>query len=169
MEDVIADAIASSQHEIEKRNFTIETAVASALPLIKGDARALKRVMQNLINNAIKYSGKNSWARVSAQAQGNELLIVVEDRGLGIGAADLPHVFEPFYRGQEAIAAQIEGSGVGLSLVKQIVEGHGGRITVKSTPHIGSIFTVHLPSNAVADESSRIAESGSHEATHPAH
>ena len=112
--------------------------------------------MQNLISNAIKYAkpdGKNRWARVSAHVnaqtsagrQGKEVRITIEDRGLGIKSTDLPHIFEPFYRGHEAIATQIEGSGVGLGLVKQIVEAHGGRISVKSTLGVGSTFTLHLP------------------------
>jgi two-component system, OmpR family, phosphate regulon sensor histidine kinase PhoR len=77
--------------------------------------------------------------------KGNELRIAVEDRGLGIRSVDVAHIFEPFYRGHEAVAAQIKGSGVGLSLVKQIVEAHGGRISVKSTLGAGSVFTMHLP------------------------
>jgi two-component system phosphate regulon sensor histidine kinase PhoR len=109
--------------------------------------------MQNLISNAIKYDGENRWALISASvnaqmsvgAPGNEVQITIEDRGQGITAADLPHIFEPFFRGREAIAAQIEGSGVGLSLVKQIVEAHGGKIMVNSTPGTGSTFTFSLP------------------------
>jgi signal transduction histidine kinase len=112
--------------------------------------------MQNLISNAIKYDGKDRWARISAQTwagkQGNEVRITIEDRGIGIAPADIPHIFEPFYRGHEAVAAQIEGSGVGLSLVKQIVEAHGGRITVQSTQGSGSAFTLHLPLAAQVGE-----------------
>ena len=74
-------------------------------------------------------------ARISAQMsagekgkQGNEVRITIEDRGLGVNSADIPHIFEPFYRGHQAIAAQIEGSGVGLSLMKQIIEAHGATL-----------------------------------------
>src|SRR4030095_11542439 len=95
---------------------------------------------------AIKYDGQNRWLRVSAQRAGNDAVqVMVEDRSMGIDASDLPHIFEPFYRGREAVAAQIEGSGVGLSIVKQIVEAHGGKIDVKSRPGSGSTFTLHLP------------------------
>jgi signal transduction histidine kinase len=71
--------------------------------------------------------------------------IVVEDRGRGIAAADLPHVFEPFYRGADAVARQIQGSGLGLALVRRIAEAHGGRVTVASGQGLGSVFTIHLP------------------------
>jgi signal transduction histidine kinase len=64
---------------------------------------------------------------------------------VGIRSVDVAHIFEPFYREHKAVAAQIKGSGVGLSLVKQIVEAHGGRVTVESTQGAGSVFTLHLP------------------------
>jgi signal transduction histidine kinase len=147
--DFIDGALAVSQAEIQERNFSIETVIDPNLPLVRGDGAALKRAMQNLISNAIKYDGETRWARiraeVSAGQKGNEVQITVEDRGMGISSVDLGHIFDPFYRGHEAVAAQIKGSGVGLSLVKQIVEAHGGRISVKSTPGTGSVFTMHLP------------------------
>jgi signal transduction histidine kinase len=79
-------------------------------------------------------------------------MIIVEDRGLGIGSTDIGHIFEPFYRGHQVVAAQIKGSGVGLSLVKEIVEAHGGRINIKSTPGTGSVFTLYLPLAVLAGE-----------------
>jgi len=100
--------------------------------------------MQNLISNAIKYDGESRWARISAQMwarkQANEVRITVEDRGLGISSADIVHIFEPFYRGHEAVAAQIKGSGVGLSLVKQIVEAH--KVFANSSRHVDSAQNV---------------------------
>jgi signal transduction histidine kinase len=137
--------------QIQESDFKIDKAIEPDLPPVHGDAAALRRAMQNLIGNAIKYrknNGARRWARISAQAsleRENEVKITIEDGGLGINSTDVPHIFEPFYRGREALAAQIEGSGVGLSLVKQIIEAHGGRINVKSTPGTGSVFAIHLP------------------------
>jgi signal transduction histidine kinase len=152
----INSAVAACQSQIEEMNFNLETVIEENLPPVRGDETALKRAIQNLIGNAIKYDGESRWARISAQLgsgkHGNEVRIAVEDRGLGIGPVDVAHIFEPFYRGHEAVAAQIKGSGVGLSLVKQIVEAHGGRVAVKSAQGAGSVFTLHLP--IAADASS---------------
>ena len=79
------------------------------------------------------------------RAGGDEVQIAVSDRGRGIEAEDLAHIFEPFYRGRYAIERQIHGNGLGLSLVKRIAEAHGGRVTVTSTPGEGTTFTMHLP------------------------
>lgn len=154
----IDGAVAACQSQIKESDFELATLIASDLPVVQGDTAALRRALQNLISNAIKYArhdGQKGWARITAhRAQvknggsgdhGNEVEITIEDGGLGIRSTDIPHIFEPFYRGNEAVAAQIEGSGVGLSLVKQIVEAHGGKITVKSTPGTGSTFTIQLP------------------------
>jgi signal transduction histidine kinase len=81
----------------------------------------------------------------AAGTRGRVVRISVEDRGLGIDPADRAHVFEPFYRGQQAAALQIHGSGLGLSLVRKIVDAHGGRVDVVSTPGSGSTFTIELP------------------------
>jgi signal transduction histidine kinase len=74
-----------------------------------------------------------------------EVVLSVVDRGRGIAAADLPHVFEPFYRGREAQDRQIHGFGLGLALVRRTVEDHGGTVSVASTPGCGATFTVRLP------------------------
>lgn len=145
---IIENAVAASQSQIREKNFQLETSITPNLPQVKGDSAALRRALQNLISNAMKYDGKRRWARVSAEQSPdtpNEIQVAVADRGMGIEAEDIPHIFEPFYRGREAVAAQIEGSGVGLSIVKQIVEAHGGSIEVKSTPGVGSTFTFRLP------------------------
>jgi len=106
-------------------------------------------VLQHLIHNAIKYGGDQRWIAIQAKshsgARSGDASAAVRDSGLGIPPADLPHIFEPFYRAREVVAAQIHGSGLGLSVVRQIVEDHGGRITVESQPGRGSSFTLYLP------------------------
>ncbi len=115
------------------------------LPPVLGDEPALRRVFQNLIDNAIKYGAAGGWIGVSGRKSGSEVSVTVADRGIGIERADQARIFEPFYRAADVVAAQMQGAGLGLSLVQRIVAAHGGRVTVKSAPREGSAFTVHLP------------------------
>ena len=114
-----------------------------------GDVDALKSALQNLFSNAVKYSDKPCSLSVSAKRTKGEggaaVEIQIEDHGPGIPPSDLPHIFEPFYRGKVACDEQIEGSGIGLSLVKHVVDAHGGTIRVTSPDSGGSRFTVLLP------------------------
>jgi signal transduction histidine kinase len=126
--------------------FTVERAIDASLPPVKADAAALNHCLENLILNALKYGGDARWARVSAGAAdgGSRIRILVEDHGIGIEAADLPHIFEPFYRGRAAQAAQIHGAGLGLSLAREIAEEMGGRLEVASEEGAGATFTLEL-------------------------
>jgi len=106
--------------------------------------------LQNLITNAIKYGADGRWLAISvtrgAGPRGHEAVdITVADHGRGIDAADLPHIFDAFYRGRRAIDEQIHGNGLGLSLVRRIAEAHGGSVTVTSSAGEGTAFTIHLP------------------------
>ncbi|MGH9767894.1 MAG: ATP-binding protein [Blastocatellia bacterium] len=99
----------------------------------------------------MKYSGENRWIGVQAQVTAAaiaEVRITISDRGLGIPAEDLKHIFDPFWRGDDATATQIHGNGLGLHLVKTIINAHGGGISVQSAPGRGSSFTVTLPAIA---------------------
>jgi signal transduction histidine kinase len=152
--ELIQRAVSASQPQLRERGCVIEQQIAENLPLVQADPSEMTRALQNLIRNAIKYGGERGWVGVQAQAiegrHGREVYITVRDTGMGIAAEDLPHIFEPFYRSREAVAAQIHGSGLGLSLVRQIVEAHGGRVNVQSTLGNGSAFTIYLPA-AVSD------------------
>ena len=150
---LMQEALAECRNEIEAAGVTVETAIADQLPTISGDRTALRSALRNLITNAVKYGGAARWIRVSAKradsatrTKPEAVLFCVEDRGLGINAEDRKHVFEPFYRGRDAVAQQIQGSGLGLNLVLRIAEAHGGRVEVTSEPGKGSTFTLALPS-----------------------
>jgi signal transduction histidine kinase len=147
--DLLDRAVAACRPQLRDSGFELEERVDQDLPLVLADAAEISRALQNLIRNAIKYGGEQRWIGIQALAQpgagGGEVSITVRDSGLGIPRADLPHIFEPFYRAHEVVAAQIHGSGLGLSVVRQIVEAHGGRITVQSQPGQGSAFTLYLP------------------------
>ncbi|MGH9355639.1 MAG: sensor histidine kinase, partial [Terriglobia bacterium] len=145
----IESAIASILPMAESLGARIEKNIGPELPRVRADALAFARCLQNLISNAVKYGGRCPWVGIRAHASrtagGREVQIQVEDRGVGIDPEDLPYVFEPFYRGRSAHAAEIEGTGLGLSLAREAAEAMNGRLTVKSTVGRGSCFTLHLP------------------------
>jgi signal transduction histidine kinase len=155
--DVVQQSIAACRPEIEACGVTLELSLPDDLPAVQGDAGALRSAIQNLISNAMKYGGEARWVRVAAGTPGGtragvpgaaaapRVAIAVSDRGLGMSADDRKHVFEPFYRGREAISRQIQGSGLGLNLVARIAEAHGGRVDVTTEPGKGSTFTLVLP------------------------
>ncbi len=154
--DLVRSAVEASRHEIEKADATIEVEIAPALlnlptdptgvQRVIGDSTALRSAIHNLISNAIKYGGHSPWVRVTASSPGHHATrITVEDHGLGVSSEDRKHIFEPFYRGREAVARQIQGSGLGLHLVKRIIEAHDGTVSVQSEPGRGSTFTIDLP------------------------
>jgi two-component system, OmpR family, sensor histidine kinase KdpD len=127
----------------------ISTECEPALPVVDADPDALERVLTNLISNAIKYSPNGSTVRVGARALDGGVAIVVTDAGRGIPAEALSRVFEPYYRVPDA-AGSARGTGIGLAVVKALVEAHGGTVRVDSAPPLGTRVTVVLPARAVA-------------------
>ena len=142
---VLHDIVSASSELIQGAGLVVEFDIPADLPPVLGEEPALRRVFQNLIDNAIKYGAAGGSIGVSARRSGSEVNVTVADHGIGIGAADQARIFEPFYRAADVVAAQMQGAGLGLSLVQRIVLAHGGRVTVKSAPREGSAFTVHLP------------------------
>ena len=155
---LVKDIAASCEPLLQAAQVTMELHVDDGAPIVAMvDEGAMRRAIQNLISNALKYGTRGGWIGLtvrSASARGREVQVDVSDRGPGIDAADLPHIFEPFYRGQRAMDGQIHGNGLGLGLVKRIVESHDGRVSVRSTPGEGATFTLSLlpaPPDALAD------------------
>jgi signal transduction histidine kinase len=146
---LVNDVAASCSTLAEAEHVAFDVDAPADLPAVIADEGALRRALHNLVTNALKYAAEGRWvgigARKVAGRSGDEVLISVSDRGRGIASTDLPHLFEPFYRGRYAVERQIHGNGLGLSLVKRIAEAHGGRVTVTSAPGSGSTFTLHLP------------------------
>lgn len=117
-----------------------------ALPTLRADRDAVDRVLQNLLSNAVKYSPRGGEIRVTARAGADGLVeLRVEDEGVGIAAAELPRIFDKYVRIANQETASVRGLGLGLSLVRALVEAHGGRIEVESAPGKGSVFRVTLP------------------------
>ena len=127
--------------------------------LISGDSERLQQVMWNLISNAIKFTPKGGRVQVVLQRAESHVEISVSDSGIGIDAAFLPHVFEPFRQGTGGSTRRHGGLGLGLSIVRHIVELHGGEITAFSEgPGLGSKFTIKFPLLATAREPAKRCE-----------
>ncbi|HMQ04080.1 MAG TPA: HAMP domain-containing sensor histidine kinase [Pyrinomonadaceae bacterium] len=142
--NIVNTAIEECRPLLEESGVELETSVEANLPTIKADAAALSSALQNLINNSVKYSNGTKWIKVSAENGGGGLRLSVEDRGIGIGGDDLRHIFEPFYRARNVVDAQIHGNGLGLALVKEIAEAHGGKVVAESELGRGSKFTIEI-------------------------
>jgi signal transduction histidine kinase len=143
--DIIGRAIRAFESTVRENGYCVETRIASDLPPVLGESGSLTRAVRNLISNAMKYGGEDRWLRVSALAEDRCVKISVQDHGRGIPSSELPHVFEPFFRGRSAVDGQVQGSGLGLSLVKEAVKAHGGRVEVMSSEGMGSTFGISLP------------------------
>jgi signal transduction histidine kinase len=147
--ETIDSAMADLAHLTAAKGFTVEKEVAPGLPPVMADPKALGRCLQNLMTNALKYGAGGRWMAIRAQPgsgpETGEVLITVQDRGQGIEPGEIPHIFEPFYRGNAARASQTHGTGLGLSLAKEAAEAMGGRLTVTSHLGEGSAFTLHFP------------------------
>jgi signal transduction histidine kinase/CHASE2 domain-containing sensor protein len=141
-----------------QRNIRIARDLAPTLPVIMADADLLAQALTNLVANAIKYSPADTQIVIHARTAGNALLICVMDQGCGIPADVLPHVFEKFYRVPRVEDADVPGTGLGLTLVREIVELHGGHVTAESQLGAGSTFSVLLPL-PLLHESSNMTES----------
>lgn len=127
----------------DERRVTITADVAGDADLVTGDVRRLEQVVQNLAANALRHTRPGGRIDLGATREGPWVLITVRDTGVGIPAAHVPHVFDRFYKADPSRTSS--GSGLGLSIVKAIVERHGGRVAVRSTPDVETVFEVRLP------------------------
>ncbi len=128
----------------QETNIQIRIDVPNDMPLMEADRDKIKQVLLNLMSNAIKYNRPNGSVIVTGSFTDTELVIVIQDTGIGIPEDSVPHLFEKFYRVREH-ENKAQGTGLGLSISKQIIQGHNGRIEVKSKMGVGTSFTIHIP------------------------
>jgi signal transduction histidine kinase len=150
---VIEQALQDCAPEFQRTGTLVDRHIAPGLPKLEGDPAALGQCLRNLLENAAIHGATRNGAHaldpahvtIGAKQNGGSIEIRVEDNGPGIDSSALPHLFEPFYRGRRAIEDQIHGTGLGLSLVKHIMDAHGGAVEVRSSAMEGTCFTLKLP------------------------
>lgn len=150
------DVIATKASE---DNIQIRVEAPADLPLLEADRDKIKQVLLNLLSNAVKYNRPNGLVMLRAEALEKEIGMYVQDTGLGIPDESVPHLFEKFFRVREH-ESRVAGTGLGLSICKQIIQGHGGRIEVRSKLGVGTVFLVSLPSVHKAQKNVEEAEAG---------
>lgn len=146
---IARDALKEVGPLIKGAGFELELAIAEDLPRVKADPEALRQSVGELVSNAVKYGVPGRWLRVETSSAPDgadrEVRIRVQDRGRGIPAGEVDKVFEPYYRVPDKINASVPGSGLGLKLVREMVNSMGGKLTLESEEGRGSAFTIHLP------------------------
>ena len=149
---IINDVVHSFRSQVEPRQLEIELDLADDLPVLEADPARVRQILDNLISNAIKFTYPGGRIVIGARllrddggAERAHCAIYVSDTGIGVSAEEEVHIWERFYRPANPLAGEASGLGVGLSIVKSLVEAHGGRVWLESSTGVGSTFTVVLP------------------------
>jgi len=142
---VIEEAISSVKPQADARQLEIQTHAEDSLPLANTDRQALLQVLLNLLSNAIKFSTPNNTIEIHARRAGDSLLIAVKDHGVGIPAQDLPHIASRFFRAQNATELEIPGTGIGMYIIREILDALGGRMEIESVEKQGTTVSIFLP------------------------
>ena len=148
---LLEELVSTIQQQVRHEGFTIEVEIDTPLPSVQVDRAAITQAITNLIDNAIKYSSASTKVRVRGFSENRYLVVAVQDFGVGIKPEEIEKVFERFYRGGDELTRTVKGSGLGLTLVKQIVEAHRGSVHVESEPGRGSTFSIRLPLQSTED------------------
>lgn len=142
---LIREFLHSIRQMIMESDFEINYNCPDKVPAVRADRNALLQVLYNLVDNAVKFSGKSRKININLVFKDNEMKLSVKDYGIGISLKDQEKIYERFYRSRESQLSGIRGSGIGLTIVKKIIEDHGGHLTLNSRPGEGSEFSVLLP------------------------
>jgi signal transduction histidine kinase len=142
---VLEQVLDRFQAQLKELGFEVEMDVPAALPPIRGDRTAILQVFDNLLDNAVRYSNGTRYLKISAFTVDKQVTVNITDRGSGIAADEVPHVFEKFFRGRDASSA---GSGLGLAIAHRVIKDHGGQIRLHSEKGVGTTVEVCLISLA---------------------
>jgi signal transduction histidine kinase len=144
MPSIIDASLTMFDDRMKAKKLQLTKTIPEKLPPLFGNPIQLRQMIDNLLDNAIKYNPEAGKVKVEVQVDGNQLIFQIADSGTGIPPLDLPYIFDKFYRASNT-SPEVPGTGLGLSIVKSIVENHQGRIWVDSTQEKGTNVTVVLP------------------------
>jgi signal transduction histidine kinase len=145
LSEVVRNTLDSFRYHLDKKGFLVKTEIYSEIPDSEFDEEAISSVLINLLSNSMKFSQTLKEIAVKLTCDKENIVLEVSDKGIGMTQKDLSKIFDRFYRAENKIVSKTRGSGLGLTLVKHIIDAHNGKITVTSEPGKGSVFTVFLP------------------------
>lgn len=150
LEEVVTSTVRTFEVRLKHSGFDVVfEKPATRLPPIEIDPEAIAQALNNLLDNAVKYSGQSRLIRIHLFREGRHVVLSVMDKGIGIAPDEQTKIFERFHRVSTGLVHDVKGSGLGLSIVHHIIEAHGGRVDVQSEPGQGSTFSIHLPLDLV--------------------
>lgn len=143
--DSVRRVLGRLEHQIAQGPFQVATRIEPGLPRVLADEGAAEQAVENLLANAMKYSGDSRTIEVDVRCLGNHVVVSVRDHGIGIPRKELGRIFRKFYRVQRDLGGGPQGTGLGLAIVEHTMRGHGGFVRVESELHQGSTFSLHFP------------------------
>jgi two-component system phosphate regulon sensor histidine kinase PhoR len=150
LREILGELVELLRERAASQQVTLQLSTADGLPLIQADRRSMEEVFGNLVSNAINYSPDGGEVRIDAVSRGDYLEVVVQDQGIGIEAEEISKIFDKFYRVKSPKTRQVIGTGLGLALVKGLIEAHRGTVDVESEVGVGTTFRVKLPTVGAA-------------------
>lgn len=150
--ELAKDVASGFEEQVDRKEFTITSEIKNQMPKVPADTEALSRALFNLLDNALKYSGKVRNVSLRAWAKGESVFLEVEDKGIGISKEEQKKIFEKFYRCDNARESDTKGSGIGLTLVAHIVKAHRGEVILESDEGKGTKITIKLPAKRKVDK-----------------
>jgi signal transduction histidine kinase len=145
LEEVTSQAVQIVQPHLARKNLALRVYIPPDLPCVEADQERVAQILRNLLSNAIMHTSDHGEISITASLSESVVKISVQDSGVGIAPEHLPYLFERFYRADSSRARATGGTGLGLAIVKQVVQAHGGQISVESQPGKGTCFTFTLP------------------------
>jgi signal transduction histidine kinase len=143
--DLVSDTLAAFTARAQAQSVTLTGSAGAGVDPVMMAPDKISRVLQNLVDNALRYTPANGAITISAMREGDDVHVIVRDTGSGIPAEDLPHVFDRFYRGEKSRSRAGGGAGLGLAIARRVVQAHGGEIWVDSIPGQGTSMHFTLP------------------------